>query len=115
MFQLFGKAFSMLFMYCTTHPNNLLEIFSFAQVFCCFLSWGTWHVSIPVLNDSQYIGWSVYHVVIMCIIGTTASFLTRELPNVQFCVIALVIIISTTVTLCLLYIPKVIMMCCWHN
>ncbi|XP_048116405.1 gamma-aminobutyric acid type B receptor subunit 2-like [Alosa alosa] len=76
------------------------------MVFCCFLSWETRHVSIPVLNDSQYIGWSVYNVAVMCMIGAIASVLTRELPNVQFCIISLVIIISTTGTLLLLFIPK---------
>lgn len=48
-------------------------------------------MSIPALNDSKYIGMSVYNVGIMCIIGAAVSFLTRDQPNVQFCIVALVI------------------------
>lgn len=64
-------------------------------------------MSIPALNDSKYIGMSVYNVGIMCIIGAAVSFLTRDQPNVQFCIVALVIIFCSTITLCLVFVPKV--------
>uniref|UniRef100_UPI00358F2524 gamma-aminobutyric acid type B receptor subunit 2-like n=1 Tax=Myxine glutinosa TaxID=7769 RepID=UPI00358F2524 len=76
------------------------------MVFGCFLAWETRSVSIPALNDSKYIGMSVYNVGIMCIIGAAVSFLTRDQPNVQFCIIALVIIFCSTITLCLVFVPK---------
>lgn len=50
---------------------------------------------------------SVYNVGIMCIIGAAVSFLTRDQPNVQFCIVALVIIFCSTITLCLVFVPKV--------
>lgn len=77
------------------------------QLFGCFLAWETRNVSIPALNDSKYIGMSVYNVGIMCIIGAAVSFLTRDQPNVQFCIVALVIIFCSTITLCLVFVPKV--------
>uniref|UniRef100_A0A8C4R330 Gamma-aminobutyric acid type B receptor subunit 2 n=1 Tax=Eptatretus burgeri TaxID=7764 RepID=A0A8C4R330_EPTBU len=80
------------------------------MVFGCFLAWETRSVSIPALNDSKYIGMSVYNVGIMCIIGAAVSFLTRDQPNVQFCIIALVIIFCSTITLCLVFVPKFIAM-----
>lgn len=80
------------------------------QLFGCFLAWETRNVSIPALNDSKYIGMSVYNVGIMCIIGAAVSFLTRDQPNVQFCIVALVIIFCSTITLCLVFVPKV---CSW--
>lgn len=43
----------------------------------------------------------------MCIIGAAVSFLTRDQPNVQFCIVALVIIFCSTITLCLVFVPKV--------
>lgn len=76
-------------------------------MFGCFLAWETRNVSIPALNDSKYIGMSVYNVGIMCIIGAAVSFLTRDQPNVQFCIVALVIIFCSTITLCLVFVPKV--------
>ena len=80
---------------------------SLFQLFGCFLAWETRNVSIPALNDSKYIGMSVYNVGIMCIIGAAVSFLTRDQPNVQFCIVALVIIFCSTITLCLVFVPKV--------
>ncbi|XP_041423570.1 gamma-aminobutyric acid type B receptor subunit 2 [Xenopus laevis] len=78
------------------------------MLFGCFLAWETRNVSIPALNDSKYIGMSVYNVGIMCIIGAAVSFLTRDQPNVQFCIVALVIIFCSTITLCLVFVPKLI-------
>ena len=43
------------------------------MAFGIFLAWETRHVSIPALNDSKYIGMSVYNVVIMCVIGAGLS------------------------------------------
>nr|XP_032807612.1 gamma-aminobutyric acid type B receptor subunit 2-like isoform X1 [Petromyzon marinus] len=80
------------------------------MVFGCFLAWETRNVSIPALNDSKYIGMSVYNVGIMCIIGAAVSFLTRDQPNVQYCTVALVTIFSSTITLCLVFMPKLIAM-----
>nr|XP_029518685.1 gamma-aminobutyric acid type B receptor subunit 2-like [Oncorhynchus nerka] len=80
------------------------------MLFGCFLAWETRNVSIPALNDSKYIGMSVYNVGIMCIIGAAVSFLTRDQPNVQFCIVALVIIFCSTITLCLVFVPKFITM-----
>lgn len=88
----------------------VMTIFPFCspfQLFGCFLAWETRNVSIPALNDSKYIGMSVYNVGIMCIIGAAVSFLTRDQPNVQFCIVALVIIFCSTITLCLVFVPKV--------
>ncbi|XP_029442963.1 LOW QUALITY PROTEIN: gamma-aminobutyric acid type B receptor subunit 2 [Rhinatrema bivittatum] len=78
------------------------------MLFGCFLAWETRNVSIPALNDSKYIGMSVYNVGIMCIIGAAVSFLTRDQPNVQFCIVALVIIFCSTITLCLVFLPGLI-------
>ncbi|XP_028837117.1 gamma-aminobutyric acid type B receptor subunit 2-like isoform X1 [Denticeps clupeoides] len=97
-----------------THMTTWLAIIyvykGFLMLFGCFLAWETRNVSIPALNDSCYIGMSVYNVGIMCIIGASVSYMTRDQPNVQFCVVALVIFFSSTVTLCLVFVPKLITM-----
>ncbi|XP_063056037.1 gamma-aminobutyric acid type B receptor subunit 2-like [Engraulis encrasicolus] len=80
------------------------------MVFCCVLSWETRHVSVPAPNDSKYIGWSLYSVVVLCLICTAGSALTRELPNIQFCLVSLSIFTATTVTLTLVFIPKLILL-----
>ncbi|XP_064602848.1 gamma-aminobutyric acid type B receptor subunit 2-like [Liolophura sinensis] len=77
-------------------------------VFGCFLAWETRQVSIPALNDSKYIGMSVYNVVIMCVCGAAVSFVIKDQPNAAFIIIGLFIIFCTTITLCLVFVPKVV-------
>lgn len=64
-------------------------------------------MSIPALNDSKYIGMSVYNVVIMCVCGAAVSFVIKDQPNAAFIIIGLFIIFCTTITLCLVFVPKV--------
>ena len=53
--------------YLPTQPNKKMIIFF--QLFGAFLAWETRHVQIPALNDSKYIGMSLYNVTIMCVLG----------------------------------------------
>ncbi|CAG5121836.1 unnamed protein product, partial [Candidula unifasciata] len=76
--------------------------------FGCFLAWETRHVSIPALNDSKYIGMSVYNVVIMCVCGAAVSFIIEDRPTESFIIIGLFIIFCTTITLCLVFLPKIV-------
>ncbi|XP_076340715.1 gamma-aminobutyric acid type B receptor subunit 2-like [Tachypleus tridentatus] len=76
------------------------------MAFGCFLAWETRHVSIPALNDSKYIGMSVYNVVIMCVIGAAVSFVLREQQDAAFIIISIFIIFCSTTTLCLVFVPK---------
>ena len=77
------------------------------QVFGCFLAWETRQVTIPALNDSKYIGMSVYNVVIMCVCGAAVSFVINDRPTSSFVIIGFFIIFCTTITLCLVFVPKV--------
>ena len=80
-------------------------------MFGCFLAWETRHVSIPALNDSKYIGMSVYNSVMMCIIGAPLSHVLSEKQDVSFVIISIFIIFCTTATLCLVFLPKVCPYC----
>ncbi|KAK3594105.1 hypothetical protein CHS0354_040872 [Potamilus streckersoni] len=77
-------------------------------VFGCFLAWETRQVSIPALNDSKYIGMSVYNIVIMCACGAAVSVVITDQPTSSFVIISLFIIFCTTITLCLVFAPKVV-------
>ena len=46
--------------------NFLIETF---QLFGAFLAWETRSVQVAALNDSKYIGMSLYNVTIMCVLG----------------------------------------------
>lgn len=64
-------------------------------------------MSIPALNDSKYVGMSVYNVVIMCVMGAAISSILAEQQNAAFIIISIFIIFCTTTTLCLVFVPKV--------
>jgi 7 transmembrane sweet-taste receptor of 3 GCPR. len=76
-------------------------------MFGAFLAWETRHVSIPALNDSKYVGMSVYNVVLMCIMGAAISFVISDKQDASFVIISLFILFCTTATLCLVFVPKV--------
>ncbi|XP_068632581.1 gamma-aminobutyric acid type B receptor subunit 2 [Battus philenor] len=73
-----------------------------------YMAWETRHVKISALNDSKYIGISVYSVVItstsVVVIGTIIS----ERATLAYITITSLILIATTSTLCLLFLPKII-------
>ncbi|XP_041988490.1 gamma-aminobutyric acid type B receptor subunit 2 isoform X2 [Aricia agestis] len=73
-----------------------------------YMAWETRNVKISALNDSKYIGISVYSVVItstcVVVIGTIIS----ERATLAYVTITSLILIATTSTLCLLFFPKII-------
>ncbi|XP_067625916.1 gamma-aminobutyric acid type B receptor subunit 2 isoform X1 [Eurosta solidaginis] len=71
-----------------------------------YMAWETRHVTIPALNDSQYIGVSVYLVVITSAIVVVLANLISERVTLAFITITSLILASTTATLCLSFIPK---------
>ena len=73
----------------------------------CFLAWETRRVKVPALNDSKYIGMSVYGVVVMCLLGVSLSFVLSDRINESFGLSSLFILGSTTLTLALVFGPKV--------
>ena len=81
----------------------------------CFLAWETRNVSIAALNDSKYIGLSVYNVVITCAAGVPVSLLVGDRPDSSFLIIALFVIFSTTTTVGLVFGPKVSCGDCYYT
>lgn len=80
--------------------------FPIKKLFGCFFAYETRHVSISALNDSQYIGISVYNVLIMCAAGAAIAFIVHDKIS-AFILITLFIFACTTITLCLVFLPKV--------
>lgn len=72
-----------------------------------YMAWETRHVKIPALNDSQYIGVSVYSVVITSAIVVVLANLIADQVTLAFVTITALILTSTTATLSLLFVPKI--------
>ncbi|XP_072048302.1 gamma-aminobutyric acid type B receptor subunit 2-like [Amphiura filiformis] len=77
-------------------------------IFGAFLAWETRKVNIAALNDSKFIGISVYNVIILCTIGVTVSFLIGDDPEALYLFISGIIIFCNTVTLLVIFVPKII-------
>ncbi|XP_024947332.1 uncharacterized protein LOC107274234 isoform X3 [Cephus cinctus] len=71
-----------------------------------YMAWETRHVKIPALNDSQYIGMSVYSVVITSGIVVVLANLMSDRATPAFVTITALILASTTATLVLLFLPQ---------
>ncbi|XP_041357870.1 gamma-aminobutyric acid type B receptor subunit 1-like [Gigantopelta aegis] len=76
-------------------------------VFGVYMAWETRSVKIPALNDSQYIGLNVYNVVIMSLSVVVLSNILDNQPTRAYTMESIFMFLSTTVTLCLLFVPKI--------
>ncbi|XP_034937802.1 gamma-aminobutyric acid type B receptor subunit 2-like, partial [Chelonus insularis] len=99
--------------YCQSNNMTVYLVIIYAykgslMIFGAFLAWETRHVSIPALNDSKYVGMSVYNVVIMCITGAAISFVLADKQDTMFIMLSIFIIFCSTATLCLVFVPKLI-------
>ncbi|GAB1608878.1 gamma-aminobutyric acid type B receptor subunit 1-like [Argonauta hians] len=76
-------------------------------IFGVYMAWETRNVKIPALNDSRYIGMNVYNVVIMSTIVVVLSKILSDQPTLSYAIQATFIFLSTTGTLCLMFLPKI--------
>ncbi|OXA58880.1 Gamma-aminobutyric acid type B receptor subunit 2 [Folsomia candida] len=72
-----------------------------------YMSWETRHVKIHVLNDSKNIAYCVYIVVLTSVLAVSLANLVSERVTLSFVSVTSLILTSTTVTLCLLFLPKI--------
>ena len=66
-------------------------------------------MTIPALNDSKYIRMSVYNVVISSAIGATVSMVLKRTVYYELLhvLVSALVVLSTTVTLTMVFAPKV--------
>ena len=72
-----------------------------------FLAFETRKVKIKSLNDSRFIAMSIYGAVIVSVTLTPIGFLLQNFPNVQYAIIGIMIIFSTSLILGLVFVTKV--------
>ena len=76
-------------------------------VFGAILAWQTRQVKMLAVNDSKLIGLAIYNVALFAIIGAIISFIVYDKPDAFFGLTSFFIIFPTTVTICLIFVPKV--------
>lgn len=72
-----------------------------------FLAFETRKVKTMSLNDSRFVAMSVYEVVIVSIVLTPIGFLLDHYPNVLYGIIGIMILLSTSLILGLIFGTKV--------
>ncbi|KAI0222785.1 Gamma-aminobutyric acid type B receptor subunit 2, partial [Lamellibrachia satsuma] len=78
-------------------------------LFGLFLAWATRKVTVAALNDSKYIGMSVYNVVLLCVVAAPIGFLVGDDKfESTYVITSVFVIFCTTITICLIFVPKVI-------
>ncbi|XP_038063944.1 gamma-aminobutyric acid type B receptor subunit 1-like [Patiria miniata] len=82
--------------------NGLLLIFGL------FLAYETRNMTVRDLNDSRYVGMSVYNVSVLCIITAPVTIIIRSQQDAVFGFAALTVIFCSTITLILTFVPKML-------
>ena len=72
-----------------------------------FLAIGTSKVKYSALNESQFIAMSVYGAVIVSIALTPIGFLLQTFPSIQYGIVGMMILLSITLILVLVFMSKV--------
>ncbi|CAF3143315.1 unnamed protein product [Rotaria socialis] len=71
-------------------------------------AWATRHVHIAGLNDSKYVGMSLYNVVLLSIITAVVGYFLRDQHERSYILTSVFILLCVTITLCLVFAPKVL-------
>ncbi|XP_070554936.1 gamma-aminobutyric acid type B receptor subunit 2-like [Ptychodera flava] len=90
-----------------------LSLYSYKGLFLLcgvYLAWSTRKVSIPALNDSSFIGLSVYNVLVVSVIALTVNTFVNNV-TIRYSLVSTVLLVATTNTLCLVFVPKIISKC----
>ena len=71
-----------------------------------FLAFETRKVKIKSLNESRFVAMSVYGAVIVSIALTPIGFFLENFPTTQYAIIGIMILLSTTLILGLIFVTK---------
>ena len=74
-----------------------------------FLAFETRKVKIVSLNESRFIGMSVYGTVIVSVALTPIGFQLQDSPTLQYSILGLMLLVSITIILILVFVTKVTM------
>ncbi|KAK0159684.1 hypothetical protein PV327_010775 [Microctonus hyperodae] len=77
-------------------------------VFGLFLAYETRSIKVKQINDSRYVGMSIYNVVVLCLITAPVTMVIASQQDASFTFVALAIIFCCFLSMALIFVPKVI-------
>lgn len=71
-------------------------------------AWATRNVRITALNDSTYVGMSLYNVVLLSTTAAVVGYFLRDQHERSYILTSIFILLCVTITLSLVFVPKVL-------
>ena len=76
-------------------------------VFGLFLAYETRSIKVKQINDSRYVGMSIYNVVVLCLITAPVTMVIASQQDASFAFVALAVIFCCFLSMALIFVPKV--------
>lgn len=76
-------------------------------VFGLFLAYETRSVKVRQINDSRYVGMSIYNVVVLCLITAPVTLVIASQQDAAFAFVSLAIVFCCFLSMALIFVPKV--------
>ncbi|XP_039951553.1 gamma-aminobutyric acid type B receptor subunit 1 [Bactrocera tryoni] len=99
--------------HCESHHNSMWLglVYGFKGlilVFGLFLAYETRSIKVKQINDSRYVGMSIYNVVVLCLITAPVGMVIASQQDASFAFVALAVIFCCFLSMLLIFVPKVI-------
>ncbi|XP_068081779.1 gamma-aminobutyric acid type B receptor subunit 1 [Anabrus simplex] len=99
--------------HCESESNNIwLGVMygykGLVLLFGLFLAYETRSIKVKQINDSRYVGMSIYNVVVLCMITAPVTMVIASQQDASFAFVALAIIFCCFLSMALIFVPKVI-------
>ncbi|XP_066588340.1 gamma-aminobutyric acid type B receptor subunit 1 isoform X1 [Prorops nasuta] len=99
--------------HCESEHNNVWLGLTYGYkgiilVFGLFLAYETRSIKVKQINDSRYVGMSIYNVVVLCLITAPVTMVIASQQDASFAFVALAIIFCCFLSMALIFVPKVI-------
>ncbi|XP_052790371.1 gamma-aminobutyric acid type B receptor subunit 1-like [Mya arenaria] len=99
--------------HCHSHNNSIWLGVIFGHkgillLFGIFLSYETRSVKLKQVNDSRFVGMSIYNVVVLCVITVPIVLIIKSQQDASFAFVALAIILCSFLSMGLIFGPKFI-------
>lgn len=76
-------------------------------MFGLFLAYETRSIKVKQINDSRYVGMSIYNVVVLCLITAPVAMVIASQQDASFVFISLAVIFCCFLSMLLIFVPKV--------
>lgn len=89
------------------HPGLIYGFKGLILVFGLFLAYETRSMKVKQINDSRYVGMSIYNVVVLCLITAPVAMVIASQQDASFAFMSLAVIFCCFLSMLLIFVPKV--------